>query len=414
MNSEQAVSTRDLLALTGVALALRLAWVQWGAWRTPDGVDYLQLAQNLALHGIFSFDGVTPTAYRPPLYPAFISFFWRANEAPILAVMVLQAALGAATVALTYLIARDRFSSRVAQLAGAGMALAPMSSRYVATILTETLFTFLLTLGVLCWGRRRHVATGITLGLAALTRQALVPFILLLSLTAVARAWRSRLGTHVIAVSALLVLSPWTVRNALVFGRFVPVADDGWGQNLLLGTVEMHLGMPPWAQVAPALRAIDRDHAGAELVVREHAAMRRGMQHIWESPLRWIKARATQYPRLFIDTGEYLLGGDDQITYQQAWKTGHARVVVTKTAVALGNLVVVVLALCGLFAARRQLLALTPVWLFPAFLVVAHIPMWIEPRFGLPMMPMTFVLAAAGALAIVGQTRAERPLCVVR
>ena len=67
-------------------------------------------------------------------------------------------------------------------LAGIGMALAPMTGRFTAVILTETLFTFLLTLGIFWWSRKHYALTGVTFGFGMLTRVTLLPFVLLLPL----------------------------------------------------------------------------------------------------------------------------------------------------------------------------------------------------------------------------------------
>jgi hypothetical protein len=34
--------------------------------------------------------------------------------------------------------------------------------------------------------------------------------------------------------------------------------------------------------------------------------------------------------------------------------------------------------------------------MFPVFGALIHLPMWIEPRYFLPMMPMVFIMAAVG------------------
>lgn len=44
--------------------------------RAPDEFEYLSIGQNLALHGMFSMDGTTPTAWRAPGLPAIIAVFW--------------------------------------------------------------------------------------------------------------------------------------------------------------------------------------------------------------------------------------------------------------------------------------------------------------------------------------------------
>ncbi len=137
-----------------------------------------------------------------------IAVLWWTDSPPILAILLVQSLLGAATVALVYLIARDRFSRAVAVVASLGMALAPMTGYFTAVILTETLFTFLLTLAIFSWGREKRVLAGVAFGLAALTRPGLLPFIaalpLLSILPSLRHRWKTYLTISVVATVALL------------------------------------------------------------------------------------------------------------------------------------------------------------------------------------------------------------------
>ncbi|HYE66487.1 MAG TPA: glycosyltransferase family 39 protein, partial [Pyrinomonadaceae bacterium] len=242
---------RDLLILTVIAFAVRLAWLRWGAWNAVDALDYLAIARNIAFHHVFSLETgagpLLPTAHRPPLYPALIAALWWGDAAPVGAVLWLQAGLGAATVALVYLIARDPFNRIVALIACAGMILAPMTCLFSAAVLTETLFTFLLTLGIFLWGRERFLQAGIVFGLSLLTRPTLLPFLIALAALALLPQWRTHRRAYVtMLLIACAVSSVWVARNAIIFGRFIPIAASGWGTNLLAGTIETDTGGRVW------------------------------------------------------------------------------------------------------------------------------------------------------------------------
>lgn len=379
----------------------RVLWVHLAAWPSGDGTDYLRLARSVALQHRFSLDGNIPTAYRPPLYPAVIAALWRDGADPTAVVMLLQAVLGAATVVLTYLLARDRFERSVALLAAVLMMLAPMSSRYVATVLTETLFTFLVVLGVYLWGRGRSVPAGVALGLGALTRPTLLPFLCLLPFAALLPG--SRRPRRIFVVMLLVALLPvglWTARNALVLGRFIPVVSWGWGRDLYLSTLDIRLGSHPMKQVLddPEARYFLAAPDAGDPPGGEIRAVTRAVERARGHPARWLRARATQYPRLFVDTGEYLLVGRDQVTFAEAWKAGRIPVLATKVGFTLGNLLVFTLAGIGFWRERGRIPDLAHIWLFPAFLMAVHLVVYVEPRFGLPMMPMIFVFAASGAV----------------
>lgn len=389
----------DAALLVIISGLFRLAWAGYGMsvvnkdvekylLTAGDASEYLTLARNLASHQVFSIgktvDALTPTAFRPPLYPALISIFWWDSKAPIAELFLAQAMLGVATVVLVYLIAFDAFGRRIALIAGLGFALAPMSSFYVSRIMTETLFTFLLSLGIFFWGRCRHVLTGICFGFAFLTRPTIFPFLLLLIFLAtfqVGKAYRQAFIK--ISMVALIVCLPWVIRNAIVFGRFIPVASSGSGINLLFGTIEVNFGAGNiWATVLnhPATK-IDGQYTETDV---DRIYRQKAIDRIKQAPLSWVIVRAKQYPRLFMDHGEYL--------YSSSWPI--ARLI--KVLFLFGNLCLLLLAVYALYVLKQRAMTLPHITLFPVYLALVHLPMWVESRYSLPAMPMMTILASVG------------------
>ena len=391
----------ELVAVIIMALVIRLAWVWFGGWTSGDSAWYVNVARNIAFHHAFSSSAngsaITPTAFRPPLYSTIIAGLWIGNSPPIFAVLLLQAVLGAATVALCYLIARDQFGHGVAMLAAVGLALAPMTGYFTAVILSETLFTFLLTLGVFCWGRERHVAAGIVFGLGVLTRVTLLPFVVLLPLLTLLRPWRSyRRGYLTISLLSLTIASIWIARNAVEFHRFIPTAASGYGTNLLLGSMATSE-----ADDVPKRKALlgSVDAAGGKESVDEtefdRVRVRAGLRRIGESPGRWLIARVQQYPRLFIDNGSYMFGSEG-VPFKVAIREGRIGQVLLRIVFILSNVLVFSFALFGIIGERERFARLSHLTLFPIFLSAISLPLWIEPRYGLPMMPLVAILSAVG------------------
>jgi 4-amino-4-deoxy-L-arabinose transferase-like glycosyltransferase len=409
-NQPRARKLVELAAITAVAFASRLAWIVFGAWVSGDSAWYLRVARNIAVNHIFSSsaDGinVAPTAFRPPLYPTLIAALWFGNSEPSFAVLLLQVLLGTATVTLCYLMARDQFGRGVALLAATGMALAPMTGRFTAVILSETLFTFLLTLGVFLWGRKRYVSTGIVFGVAALTRVTLLPFVVLLPLLTLLRPWRSQRRSYsTIMLISLAVASIWIGRNAIVFDRFIPVAASGYGTNLLLGTLETKDADDLPARKA-LLRSVDGNGGDPNTDETEfdRVRLRAAFRRIADNPRRWLVARAQQYPRLFIDSGSYVFG-DEGIAFIAVLRQGRIGQATIRIGFILGNILVLFFALVGLIVERARFVILSHITLFPIFLSAISLPLWIEPRYGLPMMPLLTILAAVGMVALWGSWR---------
>ncbi|HXM35219.1 MAG TPA: glycosyltransferase family 39 protein [Pyrinomonadaceae bacterium] len=387
----------ELAAVTALAISVRLTWVWFGAWVAGDSAWYISVARNLVFNHVFSARAdLAPTAFRPPLYSAVIALLWFGDSSPFYAVLLLQVVLGTATVALVFLIARDQFGRGVALLAAAGMALAPMTGHFTAAILSETLFTFLLTLGIFWWGRKRYVATGLVLGLAALTRVTILPFVVLLSLLTLLGPWRSyRRGYLTITLLVLAVISIWTVRNALVFHRFIPVAAGGYGTNLLLGSMETSEADDVVKRKALLIQADQAAGQQSDETAFDRVRLRAALGRIADNPRRWLLARAEQYPRLFIDSGSYMFRNEGT-PLRSAIIEGRIGQALVRIVFVLSNALVFVFALAGVVAERPGFVRLSHLTLFPIFLMVISLPFWIEPRYGLPMMPLVAILSAFG------------------
>jgi len=385
----------DLIGVSLVALLVRLAWAIFGYWESNDSQWYLATARNLIRNRLFSADGIRPTAYRPPLYSSLIAALWFGDSEPVWQVLLVHVLLGTLTVALVYLIARKHASRSTALIASVGLALAPMTGRFTAVILTETLFTLLVTLGVFWWSRQQYVLSGVAFGLGILTRVTLLPFVVILVLLTLLRPWKHLRREYLtIALVALAISSIWIVRNALVFHRFIPVAASGYGTNLLIGSM---VDADNVVRRKDFLMRVD----GTGGVVNDETEfdrvrMRAALKIIAGDPVRWLAVRARQYPRLFIDSGSYLFG-DEGVPLASAVRQGRIGQVLIRIVMVLGNILVFLLALPGIISRRDRVVAMTEILLFPIFLAIVALPLWIEPRYGLPMMPLIAILSAMGA-----------------
>jgi 4-amino-4-deoxy-L-arabinose transferase-like glycosyltransferase len=121
---------RGVAAISAVALCWRSFWLLRPEWEIGDASEYLKLGQSIVHSGIYSYDGSHPSSYRPPLYPAFIAAADLFTGRPVETVLIAQVIIGALTVTLACLIAARAFDQPTAIIAGAMLAVAPMTSRY--------------------------------------------------------------------------------------------------------------------------------------------------------------------------------------------------------------------------------------------------------------------------------------------
>jgi hypothetical protein len=234
---------RDL-GLFAVALALRLLATLAYSHRhvTTTGLELGTLADNLlAGRGfVWEFYGSTVprTSFFPPFYPAFLVLLKLAfGAAWVPAMQVVQAAAGAAAaVATRRLAARLLVRPGLAAAAGYAVAFWPPLVVYSASAYSVTFEALAVPAIVLLLvdagrsGRLRDAGrVGAAAGLLAYALPAFLGVLLLapLGFRAMGVGWRRALGLAATALAAaFLVVSPWTLRNARLHHRFVPVATN--------------------------------------------------------------------------------------------------------------------------------------------------------------------------------------------
>lgn len=251
-----------LLAITGAALALRLAVV--ALVPTAPVSDYWAYHQKalLMLHeGRYGGSPGRPDATFTPGYPLWLAglFAVAPNLPTVTVAKVANAALGAVTVCLAGLLAASAAGRRAGMAAAAAAAFYPPLVLLPVLLASENLFLPLLLvfllLGTRLAGRTRPLAlaatAGAIVGLAALVR----PVGYLLGLTWVAtapggcRRW-SRLAAELLLLLAVqhLVMAPWAVRNWIAFGKPAWLSSAG-GVLMFMGNNPVATGrFIPWQE----------------------------------------------------------------------------------------------------------------------------------------------------------------------
>jgi hypothetical protein len=216
--AERAVLVAIVVA---VALALRLGLVLVASVPEPlraDAGEYAHYAQNLLAHGVYGQGEGSPPApdsFRSPGYPLFLAGCqWLFGAKWLTAVLIVQAVLGAAVVAVSQRLVQPLAGFWAGVVTAVLVALSPhlvISSIYVLTEnLTTALVTFGLWLAFGAVGLPRLLCGALLLGWASLCNETMV-----LLLPAVAwPLWRTGRGRAVtFLVVGLVPFAAWTVRN---------------------------------------------------------------------------------------------------------------------------------------------------------------------------------------------------------
>ena len=245
---------RIVWVLTLSALAARLAVVLLlGRYDDSTAMEHAGLARALMLGQGFSFNdsaGYTanglyePSSVQSPPYPLILAgFYWLfGTDSPgaYIAAQALNALAGALCVPLLYhAVRRVGGTATVGLAAAALMAFWPTQLFAVAFVQAICLIT-LGTLGVIVlWyksldtGRLAPwVGFGVVGCLAALTEPVLLPAMALSGLMILFHprlTWPIRLrNAAVLLATAIVVIGPWTYRNYVVHGAFMPIKGTFW------------------------------------------------------------------------------------------------------------------------------------------------------------------------------------------
>jgi 4-amino-4-deoxy-L-arabinose transferase-like glycosyltransferase len=249
-------SRRRYLLLLGVilllALVLRLAWIAYAHPNPNDGrfddtLFYDHAAQALAAGQGFPGFFDAQTAGWPPGYPLLLAGIYKAFGHGFLLPGLLNVFAGVATCLLVYLIGARVFERRAGLVGALLLAVLPSHIYRTTLLMTEVLtgaMVALLAYLLLTWVLRKGgpslwqaAALGVLFGAFALTRGealALLP-VALIAWKLVEPSWRRFAGGASLMVAAsVLVIAPWTVRNAIAMDAFIPVAS-GLGHTFLAG-----------------------------------------------------------------------------------------------------------------------------------------------------------------------------------
>jgi 4-amino-4-deoxy-L-arabinose transferase-like glycosyltransferase len=422
------LATLAVLAVVTLAgLGLRVGYaIDQPSPPPPDADAYARIAESLYHDG--SFDArppgavreIQPASFYAPGLPLFVAAIYRVSGGTHLTLaLVLLALLSAAAIPMTFLLGR-RMAGPVAGLIGAAaLAAYPALLEYQGMLLTEPLAAFLLSASLVTflWATERRLAwawlgSGALLGILALVRPEYLAIAVLLPLAWLAReAVRGRLrGAWAIAAASLLgtvvVLAPWTIRNAIALDRLVPISTGG-GKALFIGT------------------QLDADGDGPklrELLLAQRPALRRQLSRggpVYD-PRRFVLERVLarvareRYPDLETDAALGRMGREnleDNLTREpigfaglladkayETW-TDTPRAVMEEEpwrALQLGMIVLALLGLATLFLRRRFEAVIFGLAL--AYMTAVGALLIASPRRELVVLPVLAALAGTGTI----------------
>lgn len=213
-----------------------------------DDVKYIRSAWELVDKGHFIYRNLDePTVFIMPGLPYAVAFFVNifGKFGGITAFRIFQALLQALSMCLVFLIGRKVFNSKAALLA------CFLDSLYIAeyytntVILTEILFKFflllLIYLSIYAIEEKKlvyYTLGGVIWGLACLVRPTIAAYPIVILIMWIIKKYPLKDMVKFTTCTVLafsIVMSPWWIRNYMVFHRFIPLTLSS-GNPFLQGT----------------------------------------------------------------------------------------------------------------------------------------------------------------------------------
>lgn len=368
-----------------------------------DEPRYLASAARLATTGEFWVNG--DRAWEMPGTALFFAPAVRALgvDRAVLAIRFMQSLLLALQSVLTAAIASRVFGKgRVPVIAAGIVALYPFFLFYQGLLHSETLFNTLLLASVLAlyWWRDRGMNVDVALATlclcltaATLVKATLTVFApVLIGATAWASGAGGRKAVKVLVVAVCLCaafMTPWWVRNAVVFGRFVPFTT-GSGYNLYLGNNPTYgaAGVDGSGNFDPVVVAtINR----LTEVDRQRAYKDEAVRFVAENPTRTLRADAGKFVRFW-----------NIIPNTVEFRHGLYPIVC-----ALSYGPILLLALWSAFRSRKRWRDFAPFYLIIGYFTAVHTITMASLRYRLPIEPLLIILAAGPIADVLGREDAR-------
>ncbi|QDT93862.1 glycosyltransferase family 39 protein [Gimesia algae] len=420
--------TTTLLLVLFLASGLRLTMVVLQSDQLQEDRDaYIAIARNLAAgHGFTSSrvaegPDVEPTAFRPPLYPCLLAALYYV-KAGALGVGLMQVLLGALTVWFTWKTGL-RLRMRVGALVAAAIvATDPVLLQYTSYAMTEVLSAFLTSLllyMLVCQlteepgqpepqnKASKTFVTGLVWGLAILCRPTYLAFFGLWFLARLCGPVLKRVlktqpagfaNRHLTYLSAgiLIAVSPWLIRNLMVFHAPILTTTHG-GYTLLLGNNPVfyqEVVLQPWGTVWSGesldawQKSLERDLENTVPPIkseqeRDRWMYQRAKANIAAEPSLFVQSCLLRLRRFwnFSPLNSHLVESKPLIGWGIA---GYYLLILTGT---LGG--------CLLLIWKREPAWGSLFWLIVSFTVV-HIFYWTNMRMRAPLVPAIALLSVYG------------------
>lgn len=383
--------TIGLLVIIAVGLIIRGVVISvFSHAPESDELAYHSMALNL-ITGNGIVDSMGNHAMYNVGYPLFIlaPLFTLFGE-DILIVRFVHGVLGGLSIVLCYAIAKEAGAGKTGRLLAAAMWAFYLPASIYTVYLNKEILMIPLMLGVIWCALRlakepttlTAIVCGVLFGLLALTGNSALslaaPVILVLVFTSANLARKVSLFL-VILLSAVLIATPWVIRNIQVLGA--PLLNTNSGINLYLGNNSAATGM--FVSIIDTPRGPSWKELHKEGEVKASEILK-------EEAMAWIKEHPSEFVTLAFKKLAYF--------WMPPFHKGTEQASGTETIVrilwAIQFFILVIAAIGGVFISRLRSRHMAILWFSIACYTAVHMLFYVIFRYRLPIMPLVCVLAA--------------------
>lgn len=245
---------KTILFLAIIAVLLRLALSFFIVdFNNPEMWEFGMIARSLLNGEGYVYLAITKnvtSAFMPPGLPVIYYAFFKLlgdNSLTYHVILIFDAILSGISVMLVYRITSDIFDRITAFYSAVVAVFSPIliysSTAFNSLIIYQVLLLFSIYFFNRIYfqgnaektkkGKNKYaVLLGITLGVFLYFRAEALLFILIITVFFLFK--RNFLNAFIICTLSLLIISPWTIRNYVTFGKFIPISTS-MGYNFYLG-----------------------------------------------------------------------------------------------------------------------------------------------------------------------------------
>lgn len=365
-----------------------------------DTPVYLVMARNLMRSREYSTTRagkvLEPSCFKPPAYPAFLATQIALGVGDYATLRVVQGFADSLSAALVFMAAWFTFRRRSAALAaGLLMALSPFNIHYSRALLSDWLGSTLMAAAFIClaagMARQRHlglIASAALMGLAALTRAAVMLFPLVVApfilFAFPGRRWKARLAAAAVFLLVFAsVVGVWTLRNYRVSGQFIAVSVSGMPEGLLWGTYETPRNWH-WRDLPTEFVP---DPTERRRIAAMHRLQRRLIRYgtIEQFVANGETMEELAWERIRRDWSQYLVLCFSRVP--MLWWNHSKAMYVDADPSGVWVLPFLLGWLFSLLFLRSRIATFLPIWLFPVYVTLVHMPLHVESRYTLVAFP---------------------------